>query len=81
MIRSGSRFDAITLDSSSLTVVGKVLEGDVLDVARPAARDRMRVVGPAKDLDPRAVLGVGHGDIADEDVGDNVGCSDISVGR
>jgi hypothetical protein len=42
----------------------------------------VRVVGPAKDLDPRAVLGVGHGDIADKDVGDDVGCRDVSgVGR
>ena len=59
-----------------LTGVDKVLKGDVIDIAAPAAGLRVGIVGSAEDLDPRPVLGVVHRDVPDEDVCDDIGCDE-----
>ncbi len=54
-------------------VAVEVLEGDVARVARATAPGGGPGRGAAEGFDARAVLGGHHGDVLDEDVGDDVG--------
>lgn len=58
-------------------VAAEVLERDVARVARATAAGRRLGRRAAEGSDAGAVFGVGHGDVLDEDVGDDVFCAGV----